>query len=72
MLEVIGFLAVTGVLAYFTLVFFALLLISDESLINTIMWNWQPVLVYFVSLVVGWVLWWLFIGSTVNINVSFG
>lgn len=67
----IGLLVTTGMCLYLTFSFIALLMLSDESLWNTIKWNWQFVLGWMLVIVVSWgVWWWLVKGISIAVSVT--
>lgn len=71
MLEIIGFLVVTGALAYVTGIPIFFMYAGAWLGAYEMRWNdWLMLLVFLAPCVVGWWLWWEHIGS--RINVSFG
>ena len=70
MLEIIGALALTGLLVYITLGNLAVYMWSDENVWNTTKWNWRQLWLGWFANVVLAIGWWFIVGTRLTIGLN--
>lgn len=70
MLEIIGALAVSGLLIYVTLGNLAVFTWSDYGIVDTIKWNWKDLWFWWAVNIALAGIWWLLVGSNINISIG--
>lgn len=69
-LEIIGAVALTGLLVYVTLGNLAIYVWSDYGVVDTTKWNWKDLWHWWVINIVLAIIWWYIVGSHITIGFA--
>lgn len=69
-LEIIGAVALTGLLVYVTLGNLAIYVWSDYGVVDTTKWNWKDLWHWWIINIVLAIIWWYIVGSHITIGFA--